>query len=48
MKAPFIEELRRVIAEEGDIFSTRLRSPEAIEALSAFMHRRQPDFSRFA
>lgn len=45
MKAPFIEELRRVIAEEGDIFSTRLRSPEAIEALSAFMHRRQPDFS---
>ena len=37
MKAPFIEELRRVIAEEGDIFSTRLRSPEAIEALSAFM-----------
>ena len=26
----------------------RLRSPEAIEALSAFMHRRQPDFSRFA
>ncbi len=48
MKAPFIEELRRVIAEEGDIFSTRLRSPEAVEALSAFMHRRQPDFSRFA
>ena len=39
MRAPGREELRRVIAEEGALFGQRLRSPEAIEALSAFMRR---------
>ncbi|SDH79448.1 Enoyl-CoA hydratase/carnithine racemase [Pseudomonas benzenivorans] len=48
MRAPGREELRRVIEEEGALFGQRLRSPEAIEALSAFMQRRAPDFSRFA
>jgi len=48
MRAPGREELRRVIEEEGALFGQRLRSPEAIEALTAFMQRRQPDFSRFA
>ncbi len=48
MRAPGREELRRVIEEEGALFGQRLRSPEAIEALMAFMQRRQPDFSRFA
>ena len=48
MRAPGREELRRVIEEEGALFGQRLRSPEAIEALSAFMQRRKPDFSRFA
>ena len=48
MRAPGREELRRVIEEEGALFGQRLRSPEAIEALSAFMQRRPADFSRFA
>jgi len=47
MRAPGREELRRVIAAEGELFSQRLHSPEAIEALSAFMQRRKPDFSKF-
>jgi enoyl-CoA hydratase/carnithine racemase len=47
MRAPGREELRRVIEEEGALFGQRLRSPEAIEALTAFMQRRTPDFSRF-
>ena len=48
MRAPNRDQLRRVIEEEGALFGQRLRSPEAIEALSAFMQRRKPDFSRFA
>ncbi|MDP2244662.1 enoyl-CoA hydratase [Pseudomonas sp.] len=47
MRAPGREELRRVIEEEGALFGERLRSPEAIEALTAFMQRRPADFSRF-
>lgn len=48
MRGPGREELRRVIEEEGALFSQRLRSPEAAEALNAFMQRREADFSRFA
>lgn len=47
MRAPGRDELRKVIEEEGELFGQRLRSPEAIEALSAFMQRRKPDFSKF-
>jgi enoyl-CoA hydratase/carnithine racemase len=47
MRAPGREELRRVIEEEGALFGQRLRSPEAIEALTAFVQRRTPDFSTF-
>ena len=47
MRTPGREELRQAIEAEGDLFIQRLRSPEALEALSAFMQRRQPDFSRF-
>jgi enoyl-CoA hydratase/carnithine racemase len=32
---------------EGEAFAERLRSPEAMEALQAFMARRPADFSRF-
>lgn len=39
--------VRETIAEEGVRFVERLRSPEAAEALQAFMQRRSPDFSRF-
>ena len=48
MRAPGREELRRVIEEEGALFGQRLRSPEAIEALTAFMQRRPPNFGKFA
>ncbi|MCY1557945.1 hypothetical protein D9M68_948380 [compost metagenome] len=48
MKAPYIDELRRVVREEGEVFVGRLSTPEAIEALSAFTQRRKPDFSKFA
>ncbi|MCJ8168688.1 enoyl-CoA hydratase [Atopomonas sediminilitoris] len=48
MRAPYLEQLKQVIAEEGELFVKRLRSPEAMEALSAFMQHRAPDFSRFA
>ncbi|WP_025898712.1 enoyl-CoA hydratase [Sneathiella glossodoripedis] len=33
---------------EGDIFQTRLVSPEAREAMTAFMEKRTPDFSKFS
>ena len=39
MKAPDREQLRRVIEEEGALFVQRLKSPEAIAALSGFINR---------
>lgn len=39
MKAPDRELLRKVIEEEGALFSQRLRSPEALAALSGFINR---------
>ena len=48
MRAPYLEQLKQVIADEGALFVAQLRQPEALEALSAFMQRRTPDFSRFA
>jgi enoyl-CoA hydratase/carnithine racemase len=36
------------IAEEGELFAARLRSPEAAEAFAAFFERRPADFSRTA
>ncbi len=35
------------IAIESELFSKRLRSPEAQEAFSAFFQKRKPDFSKF-
>jgi enoyl-CoA hydratase/carnithine racemase len=35
------------IIEETNLFSERLSSPEAKEAMSAFLEKRKPDFSRF-
>lgn len=35
------------MAAEGKYFAEQLRSPEAREAMEAFMQRRKPDFSRF-
>lgn len=40
MKAPGREQLRQVVEAEAELFIQRLRSPEAIAALSGFMTRR--------
>lgn len=42
-----VEMVKSVMAEEGQHFKTMLRSPEATEAMSAFMQKRKPDFSQF-
>lgn len=39
MKAPDEELLRKVVEEEGKLFTQRLRSPEAIAALTGFIKR---------
>ncbi len=44
MRAPGREELRQVIKEEGELFGSRLRHPEAMEAIAAFMQKRKPVF----
>ena len=48
LKRDYADTLRATIAEEGAHFLARLNSPEAMEALQAFMQRRKPDFSRFS
>jgi enoyl-CoA hydratase/carnithine racemase len=41
------EQVMEIIQTEGAVFAQCMHSPEAIEAMTAFMERRQPDFSQF-
>ncbi|HUQ26259.1 MAG TPA: enoyl-CoA hydratase [Burkholderiales bacterium] len=47
MKKRHAQVVRETIAEEVKVFSERLGSAEAKEAMSAFLEKRKPDFSRF-
>src|SRR5437016_5890585 len=47
MKKRHAQIVRETIAEEVKVFSERLASAEAKEAMRAFLEKRKPDFSRF-
>jgi enoyl-CoA hydratase/carnithine racemase len=47
MKKRYAQIVRDTIAEEVGVFHERLGSAEAKEAMSAFLEKRKPDFSRF-
>ena len=44
---PSRESILEAMRAEGEVFTERLRSPEAMEAFQAFLQRRPADFSRF-
>lgn len=47
LRAPQREQILATIRTEGELFSARLKSPEAMEAFMAFFQKRKPDFSKF-
>jgi enoyl-CoA hydratase/carnithine racemase len=47
LKKRHAQAVRDTIAEEIQVFGERLKSAEAKEAMSAFLEKRKPDFSRF-
>jgi len=48
LKEGHADALAATIRKESGLFIERLSSPEAAEALQAFMERRPPDFSKFS
>jgi len=47
MRESYRKRVKEAMEEEGKVFTERLASPEAREAMTAFFEKRKPDFSRF-